>query len=204
MAFRRPITVWQAPIPVNAATPIPAALQSLLNSRAVVPTAPAGTTGPTSPWSLYQVLDYNGPIKTDQHQRRLADPGRPQGQHRLPRLDLGRLRVTGNTHIIAETSSLPSLQRYQFLVAKPNFGTGTNFTSSGSGYRIDCPSGLPVFSEFTPSASCLKGIDTRMRNKTDLTQDIVEANLQGRAFTLPAGDVRFAAGVSYRKNDFAL
>ncbi len=53
------ITVWQAPVPVNAATPLPAALQSLLNSRAVVAGTPAGTTGPTSPWSLAQVLDYN-------------------------------------------------------------------------------------------------------------------------------------------------
>ena len=26
--------------------------------------------------------------------------------------------------------------------------------------------------------------------------------MQGAAFTLPAGEVRFAAGVSYRKNDF--
>ena len=45
------VTVWQAPIPVNAATPIPAALQTLLNSRAVVttgtPPPAAGTTGPT-------------------------------------------------------------------------------------------------------------------------------------------------------------
>jgi len=108
----------------------------------------------------------------------------------------------GDTNIIAETARLPSLQRYQFLVAKPNFGTGTNFTSSGSGYRIDCPTGLPVFSEFSPAASCLKGIETRMRNRTDLTQDIAEINIEGLAFTLPGGDVRFAAGVSYRKNDF--
>ncbi len=108
----------------------------------------------------------------------------------------------GDTNIIAETSRLPSLQRYQFLVAKPDFGTGTNFTSSGSGYRIDCPTGLPVFSEFVPAASCLKGIETRMRNKTDLVQDIAEANFQGKGFSLPAGDVRFAAGLSYRKDDF--
>ncbi len=51
-----------------------------------------------------------------------------------------------------------------------------------------------MFSEFSPSASCLKGIETRMRNKTDLTQEIAEANLQGMAFNLPAGEARFAAG----------
>lgn len=196
------VTVWQAPIPVNAATPIPAALASLLASRVVVPTAAAGTTGPTSPWSLYQVINYVGPIKTVNTSDVWQILAGLKGNVGYSDWTWDAYASTGSTRIIAETSSLPSLQRYQFLVAKPNFGKGTNFTSSGSGYRIDCPSGLPVFSEFTPSDSCLKGIDTRMRNLTDLTQDIVEANLQGRAFALPAGDARFAAGVSYRKNDF--
>ena len=186
------ITTWQAPIPVNAATPLPAALTSLLASR---PT-------PGATWSLYQVLNYNGPIQTtntsDVWQILMGLKG-----------DVGYRDWTwdvygsrGSTRIIAETADLPSLERYQFLVAKPNFGKGTGFTSSGSGYKIDCPTGLPVFSEFTPSASCITGIETRMRNLTDLTQDIVEANLQGLAFTLPAGEVRFAAGAAYRKNDF--
>ncbi|MEO8306615.1 MAG: TonB-dependent receptor [Pseudomonadota bacterium] len=200
------ITVWQAPIPVNAATPLPAALQSLLNSRAVVttgtPPPAAGTTGPTSPWSLFQVLDYNGAINTTNTNNVWQILAGLKGNVGFRDWTWDAYVSRGDTNIIAETSHLPSLQRYQFLVAKPGFGAGTNFTSSGSGYRIDCPSGLPVFSEFSPSASCLKGIETRMRNETDLTQEIMEANLQGMAFTLPTGDVRFAAGVSYRKNDF--
>ena len=56
----------------------------------------------------------------------------------------------GDTNVIAEISQLQSLQRYQFLVAKPNFGTGTNFTSSGSGYGLTARRGLPVFPQFAP------------------------------------------------------
>ena len=196
------ITVWQAPVPVNAATPIPAALASLLNSRVVDPTAAAGATGPNSPWSLAQVLDYNGPINTTNTNNVWQIIAGLKGDLGFRDWTWDAYVSRGDTNIIAETSGLPSLQRYQFLVAKPNFGKGTNFTSSGSGYRIDCPTGLPVFQEFAPAASCLKGIETRMRNRTDLTQEIAEANFQGMAFSLPAGDVRFAAGVSYRKNDF--
>jgi outer membrane receptor protein involved in Fe transport len=195
------ITVWQAPVPVNAATPIPAALASLLASRAVDPAA-TNPTGPTSPWSLAQVLDYNGPINTTNTNNVWQIIAGLKGNIGFRDWTWDAYVSRGDTNIIAETSGLPSLQRYQFLVAKPNFGTGTNFTSSGSGYRIDCPTGLPVFSEFTPAASCLKGIETRMRNRTDLTQEIAEANFQGMAFNLPAGEVRFAAGLSYRKNDF--
>ncbi len=196
------LTVWQAPIPVNAATPIPAALQSLLNSRAVVPTAAAGTTGPTSPWSLFQVLNYNGPINT----RNTSDVWQIlaglKGNVGFRDWTWDAYVSRGDTKIIAESQRLPSLQRYQNLVGRPNFGTGVGFVGSGNGYKIDCPTGLPVFREFTPADSCLKGIETRMRNLTDLTQDIAEANLQGAAFGLPAGEVRFAAGVSYRKNEF--
>jgi outer membrane receptor protein involved in Fe transport len=200
--FPPALTVWQAPIPVDAATPIPAALASLLASRAVVPTAPAGTTGPNSPWSLSQVLDYNGPINTVNTNDVWQIVAGLKGNVGFRDWTWDAYVSRGDTKIIAESQHLPSLQRYQFLVAKPNFGKGLGFVSSGSGYKIDCPTGLPVFSEFTPAASCLKGIETRMRNLTHLTQDIAEANIQGLAFTLPAGEVRFAAGVSYRKNDF--
>jgi outer membrane receptor protein involved in Fe transport len=196
------ITVWQAPIPVNSATPLPAALSALLASRVTDPTKAAGTTGPTAPWSLYQVLDYNGPINTTNTSDVWQVLAGLKGNLGFRDWTWDAYVSRGSTRIIAETERLPSLQRYQFLVAKPNFGKGTNFTSSGSGYRIDCPSGLPVFSEFTPDATCLKGIETRMRNLTDLSQDIAEANLQGLAFNLPAGEARFAAGVSYRKNEF--
>jgi outer membrane receptor protein involved in Fe transport len=49
------ITVWQSPIPRDTRA-LPADLNALLDSR-------TGTAGPTGPWSLYQVLDYNGPIQ---------------------------------------------------------------------------------------------------------------------------------------------
>ena len=41
------------------------------------------------------------------------------------------------------------------------------------------------------------------RNRTETKQDVVELNLQGGIAQLPAGELRFAAGVGYRRNTFA-
>ncbi len=48
------VTVWQAQIPRDG-RPLPAALNALLDSR----------PRPGDPWSLYQVLDYYGPITSE-------------------------------------------------------------------------------------------------------------------------------------------
>ncbi len=90
-----------------------------------------------------------------------------------------------------------SYERYNMILRAPNYGV--NFSkqdpSAGSlGYKITCTTGLPVFTSFTPSQDCLDAINVRMKNITDFTQDIVEANVQGGLFDLPAGEVRAAAG----------
>src|SRR5690606_3838321 len=41
-----------------------------------------------------------------------------------------------------------------------------------------------------------------LKNRSSMRQTIVEANLQGKLATLPAGDLRGAFGASYREQDF--
>src|SRR5690606_25206030 len=56
-----------------------------------------------------------------------------------------------------------------------------------------------------PAENCLDAIDTRGVNSNILNQEILEANLQGGLgdwFELPAGEVRFAVGASYRANSY--
>ncbi len=185
------VTVWQAPIPRDGRA-LPAALNTLLDSR----------SNPSGAWSLYQVLDYNGPIEPVNTSNVWQVMTGLEGDLRDGDWSWEAYYSRGETEIEMESFDLPSLQRYQFLVAKPNFGKGTGFVSSGRGYSIDCPTGLPVFAEFKPAASCMEGIEDRMRNVTNLTQDIAEANLQGNLFNLPAGEVRFAVGTAWRENTF--
>jgi iron complex outermembrane receptor protein len=184
------ITVWQAPIPRDG-RPLPAALNTLLDSR----------PRPNDPWSLYQVLDYYGPIKSDNTTNVWQLLAGLQGEVGFRDWTWEAYVSKGDTNTVAE-AGLPSLQRYSALVAAPNFGRNANITGTGRGYSLRCTTGLPVFEVFTPSEDCLTSIETRARQVTELSQEIAEANLQGFAFNLPAGEVRFAAGFHYRKNDF--
>jgi outer membrane receptor protein involved in Fe transport len=195
------VTIWQAPIPRDGRT-LPAALNTLLDSRA----------NPAGEWSLYQVLNFSGPIDVvhtnDVWQVMAGLTGELMNGDWTWEAYMSR----GETEIVDENFNLISLQRYQFLVSRPNFGRGngwrdnrTGFDNSGRGYTINCPSGLPIFDNFVPDPECARGIDSRMINRSKLTQEIVEANLQGglgQWFELPAGEVRFSIGAAYRNDEF--
>jgi outer membrane receptor protein involved in Fe transport len=183
------ITVWQAPIPRDGRT-LPADLNALLDSR----------DRPNDGWSLYQVLDYNGPIEpvntNDVWQLVVGLEGELGGGEHTWEAYYSR----GDTQLEKVNLHMPSLQRYQTLVAAPNFGLGG--VTAPRGYLIDCPSGLPVFQSFTPDPSCVNGIDSKMVDSNHLTQDIVEVFLQGHVVDNWAGEIRYAAGATHRINEF--
>jgi iron complex outermembrane recepter protein len=207
------ITIWQASIQRNAADPtyLPAALQTLLNSRTKMVKNPVtGVLEPVSaaqdPWSLYQVLDYEGPVRventTDVWQALAGLKGKLPFKDWTWEAYVSR----GNTHTQADYAGLPSLQRYQYLVGLPNFGKGAAVKSPPGtpfGYGVTCTTGLPVFQQFTPSQDCLDSIADPMKTETDLRQDIFEGSVQGQLFSLPAGEVGFSFGIGYRKDAFA-
>lgn len=191
------ITVWQAPNVPRDGRALPDALNTLLDSR----------DDPAADWALFQVLDYNGPIEpvntNDVWQLLVGLEGELMDGDWTWEAYASR----GDTEIVAENFQMPSLQRYQQLVYGADFGnTSVNgpisFADSGRGYQLECSTGLPVFSDFEPSEDCMDSIDTRMINTSKLTQEIVEANLQGGLMELPAGEMRFAAGATYRENSF--
>ena len=101
---------------------------------------------------------------------------------------------TGETNILMFYDDLPSLQRYQFLVAQPNWGVGA--FSRGRNYDVTCSTGLPMFGTVDPDAGCQEAIQSKTRALWDLTQNIAEANLQGAITEMRNGELRFAAGVS--------
>ena len=197
------ITTWQVSIPRDGRA-LPAALNALLDSR----------PNPSAPWNLSQVLDYNGPINVDNVSNVWQITAGLRGKLPFRDWTWEVYGSKGGTQYDASYSGLPSYQRYAFLVAQPNFGKGTNLKAGGppqpvgtsqtlSGYSLTCTTGLPVFQQFTPSADCLNSIADNMVNRTNLGQDIVEADLQGLLWTLPTGEARFAAGATYRRDDFS-
>jgi iron complex outermembrane receptor protein len=183
------ITVWQAPVPNDGLRPLPAGLQAVINSR----------PRPTEPWNLFRGIDFlGGPqsptTETDAYQLMVGVEGAFANRDWTWDSYVSR----GETDILIFYDDLPSLQRYQFLVAQPNWG---NFVR-GRNYDVSCGTGLPMFSSIDPDAGCQEAIQSKQRPIQKLQQDIIEANLQGKIADMSAGELRFAAGVTNRKNEF--
>ena len=185
------ITVWQAPVPNDGLRPLPPGLQQLLDSR----------PRPDEPWNIFRGIDFTGSpqephLNTDAYQLMAG----VEGQFANRDWTWEAYFSTGETNILMQYRNLPSLQRYQFLVAQPNWGQG-EFVR-GRNYNVSCGTGLPMFSSVDPDAGCIEAIDSKTRALWDLSQNIVEANLQGKIADMRSGELRFAAGISNRENKF--
>lgn len=90
-------------------------------------------------------------------------------------------------------------QTYYNMLSRPAF---VALISAADGGASLCQGGLNLFPLVTVSDSCRAFLRRDPRALTTLKQQVAEANLQGGLFDLPGGEVRFALGVSYRKNSF--
>ncbi len=178
-------------MPNDGQRPLPQGLQALLDSR----------PRPSEPWNIFRGIDF------------LGGPQAPTTQNDVYQLMAGvegsftnrdwtweAYVSTGETNILMLYDDLPSLQRYQFLVAQPNWGVGA-FTR-GRNYDVTCWTGLPMFGTVDPDAGCQEAIQSKTRALWELTQNIAEANLQGAITEMRNGELRFAAGVTARENKF--
>ncbi len=221
--------IWAVTVPYNEASddpasptfgqvapggtfhPVPAGLAALLNARPVVPGAPAGTTGPDSPWTYNGPLNYIGGFAelntSDVYQATLGFSGD------IPNTDSTWtiFGSHGETNGVEEQpNGYPNLTRIQELFNYNLYGQGfsNSYPIAVTGH---CTSGLPIFSPTggfvsnpTISTDCANWILMRMNTITQLTQQVGEADIQGGLFEMPfgAGRLRYAFGVDYRSEDF--
>ncbi|HEU4625038.1 MAG TPA: TonB-dependent receptor, partial [Steroidobacteraceae bacterium] len=202
---------FAASIPRNAEHPIPDELAALLDSRGpdVLSTTqfdpttgkPIVVTGANANWRLGRPLDFLPPRQlrntSDVYQILVGFQGE------LPRTDwTWELYAThGDSRTSNDYIGFASLQRYRAVVQAPFYGRG--FTQTGAGQtQLSCTSGLPIFEPIEVSQDCIDAITIDASDRTRLSQNIVEANVQGRVAELPAGELRAAAGATYRKNRF--
>jgi iron complex outermembrane recepter protein len=99
------------------------------------------------------------------------------------------------------------LSTYRAMMASPNFGRGfiadPNAYSFGFAESIaTCVSGLPVIQEFQPSADCVRMMSPDLKNREELRQALLEANLSGDLAEMPAGPLGYALGTTYRENSY--
>ncbi len=115
----------------------------------------------------------------------------------------------GVSSTYAKQTGVASLERTRALIGAPNFGEGFsqqgNAQSFGFGASTGtCTSGLNFY--VTPaggiSDDCIEAISADLKNRSEVMQTIVEANISGSLLELPAGSVGIALGASYREVQF--
>ena len=177
---------WAIDIPFDAAHPVPSSLSSVLLSR----------PDPVAPWHYSTSISFLGIPTTDNvsnvYQALLGLKGK-----------IGSTGWTWDIYGSHGSSEVDSTgeqgyvdwNRWQQLLLAPNYGAGF---SNGAGA---CTSGIsPFISAATITADCRNYLQYKYHNALDQTQDVVEANLQGKVMDLPAGEFRVNLGADYRRN----
>ena len=189
------------------AWPLPPEVVALYSSR--VAGALAG--GPEADVWLSRPPDYIrqavGPRSTDSvattSQLSLGLEGEfPSGEHQW---DVNITSGRYDSLVIQKGST--RLAQYRAIASSPNFGRG--FIGDPNPYVVGfaesiatCTSGLPVITDFPISQDCITAITPDLKNQTQLTQNIFEANLVGDLTEMRAGPLSYALGTSYRENSY--
>lgn len=184
---------WSVTIPVDATHPVPAEMASILASRA----------DPTAPWSLYNALDYLGPESISTNTTTYEILAGVKGDLGIKDWTYDLFASHGKTAQVTSYRGFGSLSHYQTLINLPNYGAGADFDNGRTGVLAHCTSGINPFLNTPVSQDCVDIIESKAHATTNLTQDQFELDIQGSAFDLPAGEVRFAVGADYRRNRFA-
>lgn len=181
---------WGAFVPRDASHEVgmPAAFSAILDSRA---------SDPGAPWFLERSLDFVG--FQEQH-------GTTQTFQIVTGLN-GQFgsdwtwNLSGShgesSILLKSVQGQASVAKYQQLMALPNYGAGFN-----DGAGDTCTSGISPFISDV-SADCVDYLTVHPKNTVKQKQDIVEGNVQGSVFALPAGDFKVALGADYRSNTYA-
>ena len=164
--------------------------------------------GPNSAWRLSNQLTYLPPRGT------LNDVTNYQLTAGF-RGDLGLSDWTWDT-FVSEGQSRTNTQyvgyisalNYYKIMTAPNYGQGYSEQSLGVSNKVlNCTSGLNPFAQsagtLAISQDCINAITANQTDREQMRQTDAELNLQGALFGLPAGEVRSAVGVSWRKNSYS-
>ena len=192
------VNQWGATIPYNSnpalnTEPVPAELQTLLNSR----------PDPNAAWQLNDFPYYLGnrgiSTTSDTYQTSVDFNGK---------LGLGDWTwdvygSVGQTDTNYDYFGFMNFDNYQTLISAPDYGAGYTLNDGLTGQLAHCTSGLNPFVNTPVSADCLKIIDAQLNTTTALAQRITELNFQGGGFDLPGGQSRFAIGADYRFDGIA-
>jgi outer membrane receptor protein involved in Fe transport len=173
-------------------------LNQLLNSRPF----------PDRPWILQDFTDYAGKRTTLNDTQTYQFLAGFEGEIGDNDMTWEAYLSHGSTNVSTLFGGVIAIERYRYLVNLPNYGRnaffqGNTFSAARTaGGTLRCTSGLPVAANFAVTQDCVDAIVADLQSTAEMDQNIAEVNIQGRVIDMPAGEARFAAGVSYRENAY--
>lgn len=187
----------------SQAFPVPPELAQLLNSRATTPaTATSPALSPNSNWNLNYNLTYMPKRALENTQNTYEILAGLRGKLGIKDWTYDFFATRGDTTVNTSYEGFIDAASYQALIALPNYGQGQDFNNGRLGVLAHCTSGLNPFTNTAKSQDCIDIIDSNAKLSSQLEQTQAELDVQGGLFDLPAGNMRFAAGLDYRKDDY--
>jgi iron complex outermembrane recepter protein len=184
--------------------PTPPELTALLDSR----------PNPEADWEFGQTTRFFGPRRSYVDVNSYQLIGGLEGTLPIKDWTWELYSSTGSTITENTYGGGVSLERWRFVMRQPNYGRGLVYIGNpqGAGFgagSITCTSGLPAvygvsgyYEGFVPSEDCQAAVRARSSASGEMRQNVVEYNMQGLVAALPAGELRFAAGVGTRENRY--
>jgi outer membrane receptor protein involved in Fe transport len=216
--------VWSPTVPFNPAVdnPASATFGQMPATGGRHPVSPqlgallASRPNPNAPWTYAGGLDYIPNFVTETTGNVFQIIGGVRGDLVVNSRDwnweasVSHGKTTSNAR---QPEGFPFQPRMQNLFNADLYGQNFDISSLPGFFPLavtgHCTSGLPIFNadgtvNNTPSVSqdCADYMVLRMNNITTLTQDIVEANVSGGILEMWAGELLFAAGTTYREEEF--
>ena len=164
--------------------------------------------GPNSAWRLSNQMTYLPPRGTTNDITNYQFTGGLKGDLRLGDWTWDTFVSHGQSRTNTQYVGYISALNYYNIMSAPNYGKGYSATSQGvSNKTLTCTSGLNPFAQaagtLQVSQDCVNAIVANQSDRESMVQTDAELNLQGGLFDLPAGEVRSAVGVSWRKNSYS-
>ncbi|HEX6997228.1 MAG TPA: TonB-dependent receptor [Gammaproteobacteria bacterium] len=189
----------------SQAFPVSPELAALLDSR----------TDPDADWSLNYTLDF--PHFGRGVPRQVVSENRTNQfsfglQGEIDGIDGGWDLVAshGTSQLSILLQGFASVERLRTIMQSPNYGRGFfrqgNAGPPGNGFAggvATCTSGIPVFRpHWDITQDCLDAIIVELQHQSEMEQNFVEANVQGKLVDMPAGEARFSVGTHWRENTY--
>ena len=180
------------------AFPVPPELAALLSGRP--PTS--ATVNSNSNWTLNYNLLYMPRRALDNTQETYELLAGLRGKLGVKDWTYDFFMTRGNTTVNTSYEGFVDAASYQTLINLPHYGKGQDFNNGRLGVLAHCTTGLNPFVNTPVSQDCIDIIDSNAKLTSQLEQQQFELDVQGGMFDLPAGNMRFAAGLDYRKDDY--